>query len=111
MLREGGEEKVAELRFDTRPIDRPRSQGTPDLLHPATLQYEDTAGEPVAQVLAVLCPWGGQRLVDEYEQLLCGIPFLRFGWSYDDFHDLERGAATLLLMALCAGCWNIRPSG
>ena len=40
--------------------------------------------------------------VEEYEQLLCGIPFLRLGWSYDDFHELDRRPGMLLLMALCA---------
>ncbi len=40
--------------------------------------------------------------VEAYEQVLCGIPFLRLGWSYDAFHDLDRDPGTLLLMALCA---------
>jgi hypothetical protein len=40
--------------------------------------------------------------LDEYEHLQWGIPFIRLGWSYDDFHELERGPGTLLLMALCA---------
>jgi hypothetical protein len=39
---------------------------------------------------------------EEYEQIVCCIPFVRFGWSYDSFHDLERPPGHLLLMVLCA---------
>jgi hypothetical protein len=39
---------------------------------------------------------------DEIEQLVCCIPFLRLGWSYDAFHDLDFRLGTLLLRALCA---------
>ena len=39
---------------------------------------------------------------EEYDQLVCCVPFLRFGWSYDSFHDLERPPGCLLLMAICA---------
>jgi hypothetical protein len=39
---------------------------------------------------------------DELEQLMCCIPFVRFGWSYDDFHDLDLRTGTLLLRGLCA---------
>jgi hypothetical protein len=40
--------------------------------------------------------------LDEYEQVLCGIPFARNGWSYDRFHDLDLAPGELLLFALCA---------
>lgn len=39
---------------------------------------------------------------DELDQLLYCIGFLRLGWSYDAFHDLELRRGTLLLRALCA---------
>jgi hypothetical protein len=69
MLFERSEEQVAELRFDTHPIDRSRSQGTPDFLHPAALQYQDATGEPTAQVLVALDPWSSRRLINTFEQL------------------------------------------
>ncbi|MGD9889891.1 MAG: hypothetical protein AB7R89_01260 [Dehalococcoidia bacterium] len=40
--------------------------------------------------------------LDEYEQVLCGIPFIRHGWSLDRFHDLDLAPGELLLFALCA---------
>lgn len=40
--------------------------------------------------------------VDEYEQVVCGIPFVRNGWSYDRFHELDLRPGELLLFALCA---------
>lgn len=40
--------------------------------------------------------------VDEYEQVLAGVPFVRNGWSYDRFHDLDLRAGELLLFTLCA---------
>jgi hypothetical protein len=40
--------------------------------------------------------------LDEYEQVLCGIPFVRHGWSLDRFHDLDLPLGDLLLFALCA---------
>ncbi len=39
---------------------------------------------------------------DEMEHVLACIPFTRFGWSYDHFHDLDQRPGTLLLRALCA---------
>ncbi len=69
MLLEGREEQVTQLGFDTRPIDRPCSQSTPDLVYSAALDDQDAAGEPVAQVLPVLSPWSGQSLINECEQL------------------------------------------
>lgn len=38
---------------------------------------------------------------EEYDQVACGIPFLRFGWGYDSFHDLDLPLGKLLLFALC----------
>lgn len=69
MLLEGGEEQVTQLRPDTRPVDRPCAQGTPDLLHPAALEHEDSTGEPIPQILLVLVPGSIQRLIDQSEQL------------------------------------------
>jgi hypothetical protein len=40
--------------------------------------------------------------LDEYDQVACGIPFVRNGWSYDRFHELEMRPGELLLFALCA---------
>lgn len=40
--------------------------------------------------------------LERYEDVHFGIPFLRFGWSYDRFHDLDFPAGQLLLFALCA---------
>ncbi len=39
---------------------------------------------------------------DEYEQVVYGIPFVRDGWTYDRFHELDRRPGELLLFALCA---------
>lgn len=38
---------------------------------------------------------------DEYDQLVWRIPFLRLGWSLEDYHDLERRQGELLLLTLC----------
>ncbi|MGH2461362.1 MAG: hypothetical protein ACRDIY_21095, partial [Chloroflexota bacterium] len=40
--------------------------------------------------------------VDEYRQIAFGIPFVRNGWSYDRFHELDLPRGELLLFALCA---------
>jgi hypothetical protein len=40
--------------------------------------------------------------LDEYDQVACGIPFVRNGWSYDRFHELEMRPGELLLFGLCA---------
>jgi len=40
--------------------------------------------------------------VDEYEQVVCGIPFVRNSWGYDRFHELDLRTGELLLFALCA---------
>ena len=40
--------------------------------------------------------------VDDYEQVVCGIPFVRNGWGYDRFHELDLRTGELLLFALCA---------
>ena len=39
---------------------------------------------------------------DEYEQLACGIPFVRHGWSFDRLHELEMRPGELLIFTLCA---------
>jgi hypothetical protein len=48
MLCESREEQVAQLGFDTRPIDLPCSQSTPDLVYSAALEDQDATGEPIA---------------------------------------------------------------
>jgi hypothetical protein len=40
--------------------------------------------------------------LDEYDQVACGIPFVRTGWSLDRLHELEMRPGELLLFALCA---------
>lgn len=39
--------------------------------------------------------------LDEYDQVACGIPFVRNGWSWERFHELEMRPGELLLFALC----------
>ena len=39
--------------------------------------------------------------LEEYDQFACGVPFVRFGWGYEDFHDLDMAVGKLLLLALC----------
>jgi len=38
----------------------------------------------------------------EYDQVTRGIPFVRFGWTLEERHELDVRAGFLLLMALCA---------
>lgn len=40
--------------------------------------------------------------LDEYEQVVCGIPFVRNAWDDERFHALDVPLGELLLMALCA---------
>jgi hypothetical protein len=40
--------------------------------------------------------------LDEYDQVACGIPFVRNAWGYDRFHELDLRPGELLLFALCA---------
>jgi hypothetical protein len=39
---------------------------------------------------------------EEYDQVTRGIPFVRFGWTLEERHELQVRAGYLLLMALCA---------
>jgi hypothetical protein len=39
---------------------------------------------------------------EELEPLVYSIPFQRFGWSYDAFHEIDGRPGTLLLRAVCA---------
>src|SRR5712692_4912654 len=39
---------------------------------------------------------------EEIEGLVYCVPFRRMGWSYDDFHELDRSPGILLLRVLCA---------
>lgn len=40
--------------------------------------------------------------LDEYEQVVWGVPFIRDGWTYDRFHTLDLPRGQLLMFALCA---------
>jgi hypothetical protein len=40
--------------------------------------------------------------LDEYDQVACGIPFVRNAWGFDRFHELDLRPGELLLFALCA---------
>jgi hypothetical protein len=40
--------------------------------------------------------------VEEYEQVVYAIPFLRDGWSYDRLHELDMSVGRLLFLVLCA---------
>jgi hypothetical protein len=40
--------------------------------------------------------------LDEYDQVACGIPFVRNGWSYERLHELDMRPGEILLFALCA---------
>jgi hypothetical protein len=39
--------------------------------------------------------------LEEYDQVACGVPFTRNGWSFDRFHELDLPLGELLLFALC----------
>lgn len=39
--------------------------------------------------------------LEEYEQVVAGVPFVRNAWSYDRFHNLDLTLGELLLLALC----------
>ena len=39
---------------------------------------------------------------EELEPLVYSIPFQRFGWSYDAFHEIDGRPGMLLLRAVCA---------
>lgn len=43
---------------------------------------------------------------EEYAQVVAGIPFVRNGWGYDRFHDLDLRPGELLLSALCASAYD-----
>lgn len=40
--------------------------------------------------------------LEEYEQVVIGIPFIREAWSFDSFHELDLRPGELLLFAFCA---------
>ena len=44
--------------------------------------------------------------VEEYEQVVGGVPFIRNGWSYERHHDLDLQAGELLLSTLCAPAYD-----
>ena len=45
---------------------------------------------------------------EEYDQVVWGIPFVRLGWSFEAFHDLERRLGELLLLVLCQAPVDMR---
>jgi hypothetical protein len=44
--------------------------------------------------------------VEEYDQVVGGIAFLRNGWSYERWHDFDLQAGELLLSTLCAPAYD-----
>lgn len=44
--------------------------------------------------------------LEEYEQIVAGIPFVRNGWGYDRFHELDLRPGELLLSAVCASAYD-----
>ncbi|MCC7368790.1 MAG: hypothetical protein IT306_10230 [Chloroflexi bacterium] len=44
--------------------------------------------------------------LEEYAQVVAGIPFVRNGWGYDRVHDLDLRPGELLLSALCASAYD-----
>ena len=44
--------------------------------------------------------------VEEYDQVIGGVPFVRSGWSYERHHDLDLQAGELLLSTLCAPAYD-----
>ena len=45
---------------------------------------------------------------EEYDQVVWGIPYVRLGWSFEAFHDLERRLGELLLLVLCQAPVDMR---
>lgn len=45
---------------------------------------------------------------EEYDQVAWGIPFIRLGWRYEDFHALDRRLGELLLLCLCEAPVDVR---
>ena len=70
------------------------------------------AGREAARVEAFLRRVEGQFFptyeCEEYDQVVWSIPFVRLGWSYEAFHDLERRLGELLLLVLCQTPVDIR---
>ena len=74
---------------------------------PVILAAGRTRGDRDAERVWAFCSAFEQRYFpiyecEEPEQLLYSIPFVRMGWGYDAFHDLDPRTGTLLLRALCA---------
>ena len=44
--------------------------------------------------------------VEEYDQVVGGVPFVRNGWSYERHHDLDLQPGELLLSAMCAPAYD-----
>jgi hypothetical protein len=63
-----------------------------------------------ARVAAFLDRLGAEMFpvyeVEEYDQLIVGVPFIRNGWSYERHHDLDLQAGELLLSTLCAPAYD-----
>lgn len=45
---------------------------------------------------------------EEYDQLVWRIPFLRLGWSLEDYHNVDRRPGELLLLSLCQAPVDVR---
>lgn len=45
--------------------------------------------------------------LEEYEQVLMGVPYVRNAWAFDQFHELDLPPGELLLFALCAQPYEI----
>src|SRR5207302_522983 len=76
-------------------------------LEPAILNAGKARGDRDAERVWAFCSAFEQRYFplyecEEPEQLLYCIGFVRLGWSYEAFHDLDLRPGTLLLRALCA---------
>ena len=74
---------------------------------PVILAAGRTRGDRDAERVWAFCSAFEQRYFplyecEEPEQLLYCIGFVRMGWGYDAFHDLDLRPGTLLLRALCA---------
>lgn len=68
------------------------------------------AGREQARVTAFLDRVGAELFpvyeLEEYDQVVGGIAFVRNGWSYERWHDFDLQAGDLLLSTLCAPAYD-----
>lgn len=93
----GGASVVTEFRRIVRAV-------LPDEAQAILAARQPDAGREASRVWAFMERI--QRLfpcyeLDEYEQVVCGIPFWRDAWDDERLHDLDLPAGQLLLLALC----------